>query len=341
MSSRLTQLEDEVLEVVRAGSGLPASAIAKHLGRDRNQIRRVLLRLTDSGHVIAEEEAGGEGGGRFVFYSPDSPRNPLPDVLIKPSRECPSGIRPASSLQANADNVFFAAPSPRTSSKPLEGKFRIVDGPKPVRSTDLNTRVRHNTTGAHMHMTTTLPVPYGATGVVVHQSPATRRESRGQTRRRLDPMLQQIVMLAEVDPDATETNNMLLRRELAARNERDRIDQERQEHIKTLVPPPPTMFDQAVRFAAAMQQARAAGSKRSSNPEGRLADQPSRADDVDEEVYEPREVRRVDPRDRKRELTAQEAASSIHPSEFAGRRELSARPPPRKRPAQPVSFTAS
>ena len=36
MVPQLTELEAEALEVVRAGSGLPASAIAKQLGRDRN-----------------------------------------------------------------------------------------------------------------------------------------------------------------------------------------------------------------------------------------------------------------------------------------------------------------
>ena len=228
------------------------------------------MRLTDRGHAISEE-----AGGMLVFYTPDSPRNPLPEVLIKPSRERASGIRPGSKRK------------PR--SEPLEGKFRIVDGSESVRSTTDKAVGQRG-----------LPVPYAATaGVVVHKTaqeiqvkrrrnpPADRRAFRPPS-----PMMHQIAMLAEVDPDATETNNMLLRRELAAALNATASTRE-QERVKTLVAPPPTWADLAAGFGTSMMQARTKGSKRSSNPKDRLADMPNRADEDAEEVYEPREVRRV------------------------------------------------
>jgi hypothetical protein len=174
MVSKLTELEAEALEVVRARSGLPASAIASLLGRDRNQIRRLLMRLADRGHVIAEEEAG----GRLAFYTPDA-------LHVTGGR----GMRDAPSIPRGAANgpekrqIFTDAPqydrrdypppinqgsrdlvSPnatakvRTHSEPIEGAFKVVsERPKQTKPS--------------------LPVPYSA-GPVVHQLPDPRRRSQ-------------------------------------------------------------------------------------------------------------------------------------------------------------------
>lgn len=306
MFPQLTELEDAVLGVVRARSGLPASAIAKQLGRDRNQIRRLLLRLTDRGHVIAEEETGGEGGGRIAFYTPDSPRNPLPDVRETKSREHPSGGRRTSPV---------VSPSSRN---PIEGKFRIVDEPEPVRST------------------IGLPVPYAAAGVVVHQ--LAHKEIRGQAKCRLNPpadrrafrppspMMQQIAMLSQFDPEGSATAALIQRQRIeaveAAEYERQREFARREAIAEAAAPTPPTLAEAAARFATCMTRARAAGSRRPSHSEGKLADMSNQTDGV-------AEVRRVaayrhDKSGPEPEPKPQKVATTLPP-----------RSPPWRRPAQP------
>jgi len=124
-------------------------------------------------------------------------------------------------------------------------------------------------------------------------------------------MMQQVVMLSALDPNGSETRAMLLRQELAARDERDRINQERQERAKVSAPAPPTLAEVAASFAGFMK-ARAKSSRR-------LADKVNHAGQVDEEVYDP------SPREVRRASTSKPVAAPVPPRS----------PPWRRPPSQP------
>jgi hypothetical protein len=140
MISQLTEFQTAMISAVFAAPGRPASAIAKQLGRDRNQVRAQLLKLADAGHISAEEAAG--NGGRTVVFFPVGGR-------------CATGDFSPVEPRVGKGGKSRAAPN-----EPLEAQFKVVTeapNPAPTRQTFGGGMVQQRSPAVHGYRPPKLP----------------------------------------------------------------------------------------------------------------------------------------------------------------------------------------